>query len=285
MKKTITFLLLVALQLSVNAQDLDSILNSISEPEIVKTEAIFKATRIISNQSVETMGKGDLLFIIMHRFGALNSGIEEFFGLDESVIRFGFEYGVTPRLTLGIGRGNNEKIYDGFFKYRVLQQSDKMPLSLAVFSGVSYASVYNLQTDLPFKNEWYYYANYYTQLLIARKINSRISLQLAPTLMHRNITETALDPNTQYACGIGGRYKLNKRLTLNAEYTYIFNPMESFETYSPISLGLDIETGGHVFHLAISNAIGLNESQFIGKTTGNVVKGDIFLGFNINRTF
>lgn len=249
MKKTITVLLLLALQLSAHAQDLDSILNSISEPEIVKTEATFKATRIISNQSVETMGKGDLLFIIMHRFGALNSGIKEFFGLDESVIRFGFEYGITQHLTLGIGRGNNEKIYDGFAKYRILQQSDKMPLSATLFSGISYASAYNYKTSLLYENKWFYYANYYSQLLLARKFSNHISVQLSPTLMHRNITETAADPNTQYACGIGGRYKLNKRLTLNTEYTYVFNPMQSFETFSPISIGLDIETGGHVFQI------------------------------------
>jgi len=268
--------------------DLMDLLEKDTSPEINYTSATFKSTRIMNGHSIERMPAGQLDFRIMHRFGRINTGPYEFFGLDQSSAHFALEYGILDWLMVGIGRGTYEKTYDAFAKFTVLRQSSGakvMPFSLSVMSSAAATSV--KWPDPERTNYFSSRLSYVTQLLIARKVNQLLSLQLTPSYVHRNLVATELDPNDLFAIGAGGRIKLAKRISFNAEYYYLINPKSylSQKVYDPLSLGFDIETGGHVFQLIFTNSLAMIEKGFIGETTGNWGKGDIHFGFNISRVF
>jgi hypothetical protein len=250
-------------------------------------DSTFKGTRLINGHSVETDGEGVLNFIISHRFGRINGGAYEFFGLDESNIRLALEYGLTDRLNIGIGRSSFEKVLDGFVKYRLLQQqsgAQEVPLSITAFTSMAINTLRNEnpERELQFKSR----VDYTYQLLMARRFTSDLSLQLMPTLVHRNLVATAEQDNNLFALGIGGRYKLTNRVALNLEYYYRVNAeAEENFYYNPLAIGFDIETGGHVFQLHFTNARAMIEEGFITETTGNFFSGDIHFGFNISRVF
>jgi hypothetical protein len=189
---------------------------------------------------------------------------------------------------IGVGRGSYEKTFDGFAKFSLLKQSTgekEMPVSVSVFSSVALKSL--KWPDPTVTNYFSSRLSYVAQILIARKISNELSIQLSPTYIHRNLVVTELDPNDLYAVGAGGRLKLTRRISLNAEYYYLINPTNNMtpQIYNPLSIGVDIETGGHVFQLFFSNSVGTIEKQFIGETTGQWKKGDIHFGFNISRVF
>ncbi|MFC6999139.1 DUF5777 family beta-barrel protein [Rufibacter roseus] len=249
-----------------------------------KVSATFKATRLINGHTVETNGAGELLFLISHRFGTLNSGAYHFFGLDQATIRLGLEYGISDDFTFGIGRSSLEKTYDGFLKYRVLQQQTMgMPFSITALTTIGVKT-----------QEWFVPENNYKpahrltytyQFLIARKFSERLSLQLAPTLLHRNLVETPTGENNIWAAGAGGRFKLTKRTSVNVEYFYLLPNTKSEQFHNSLSLGFDIETGGHVFQLMCTNSQGMVEKFFIPQNGGKWSRGDIYFGFNVSRVF
>ena len=269
-------------------EDLMDLLNKDSKPEISYATATFKSTRIMNGHSIERMPPGQLDFRISHRFGRINSGAYEFFGLDQANIHFGLEYGIMKWLMVGIGRGTYEKTFDGFAKFTLLRQSTGerlMPVSVSLFSSAALKSV--KWADPLRTNYFSSRLAYVGQILIARKINQGFSLQLTPSYVHRNLVATEIDPNDLFAIGAGGRMKLTKRISLNAEYYYLANPKNymSLQVYDPLSVGFDIETGGHVFQLIFTNSVAMIEKGFIGETTGSWLKGDIHFGFNISRVF
>lgn len=286
---SLIFSLLIINPLLKAQDDLMEILEEQSGENIEYTSATFKSTRIMNGHSVERMPEGQLDFRIHHRFGRLNSGAYEFWGLDQANIHFSLEYGITDWVMVGIGRGTYEKTYDGFLKFSLLRQSSgarNMPVSVSLFSSVALNSLHwpNEERSNYFSSRM----SYTHQLLIARKFNPSISLQLAPTVVHRNLVETKLDPNDLYALGVGGRIKLTKRISFNAEYYYVFAPdmvYLSSPVYNPLSIGFDIETGGHVFQLIFTNSVAMIEKGFITETTGNWGNGDVHFGFNISRVF
>ncbi|MGI4833952.1 MAG: DUF5777 family beta-barrel protein [Janthinobacterium lividum] len=247
--------------------------------------ATFKATRLINGHTVQTPGEGTMVFLISHRFGALNSGAYQFFGLDAATLRLGFEYGVTDRLEVGVGRSSLDKTFDGFVKYKAIQQSTgahAVPVTVtllgtAALSTIRYTDTYS-RTALD-------RTAYTYQALIARKFSSDLSLQLMPTVIHRNMVVNEGEKNDTYALGAGGRYKLTRRFSLNAEYYYLMPGYTADHFRNSLALGVDIETGGHIFQMHITNSQGMIEKQFVGETTGNFFKGDIFFGFNISRNF
>jgi hypothetical protein len=268
--------------------DLMNLLNQNTIPEINFTTATFKSTRIMNGHSIESMPPGQLDVRISHRFGRINSGAYEFFGLDQANMHFSLEYGILKWLMIGVGRGSYEKTFDGFTKFSLLRQSSGarvMPVSVSVLSSVALKSL-----KWPDQSRTNYFSSrlsYVAQVLIARKINQSFSIQLTPSYVHRNLVATELDPNDLWAVGAGGRMKLTKRLSLNAEYYYLANPKKymSLPVYNPLSVGIDIETGGHVFQLIFTNSLAMIEKGFIGETTGRWGKGDIHFGFNISRVF
>ncbi len=269
-----------------HAQGLMDLLDETEEPVTEYTYATFKTTRIVSGQSIENPHSGVLLFVISHRFGRLNTGAYELWGLDQSTIRLGFEYGVNDRLALGLGRSSFEKTYDGSVKYKILRQSSGarvMPVTLSVFTGIYVNSLHWREPDR--ENYFSSRLSYAGQLLIARKFSNTLSLQLSPTMIHKNLVETERDPNDIYALGIGGRFRLSNRITFNAEYFHLFTRETARNFDSPILLGFDIETGGHVFQLHITNTQPFFERGFITETKSNLFEGDIYFGFNISRAF
>ncbi|HBS87300.1 MAG: hypothetical protein A2W91_03700 [Bacteroidetes bacterium GWF2_38_335] len=269
------------------SQDLDSLLNSQLDGETDYTVATFKATRIISCHSIERMQKGDLDFRIAHRFGAVNTGAHEFFGLDQSNNQLGLEYGFFDWLMAGVGRATYQKTYNGFFKISFLRQckgQKNIPVSVSFFSGLYINSLKWQESDRV--NYFSSRLSYVHQLLIARKFSPSFSAQLTPSLCHRNFTGNSEIPNDFFALGIGVRYKLTVRTSVNVEYFYIPDaPLAAFETYCPLSVGFDIETGGHVFQIQLTNSMNVTENTFLGETTGQWKNGDLHLGFNITRVF
>ncbi len=286
MKKTGIGIILFFLLIRV-ASAQDSLMALFGEtPQTVYTQATFKTTRVVLGQSVENPAKGNLIFVIQHHFGYVNQGAYEFFGLDQATIRLGFEYGITDWLMVGVGRSSYGKTYDGNVKVKILRQSTgekNRPLSISYFGsiGVNTLRIEDKTIDYYFSNR----LTYLNQILIARKFSPGISVQLSPSLVHRNLVETPQDDNNVWALGAGGRFKLSKHTSLNAEYFYVFSKQTATDFHNSFSIGFDIETGGHVFQLYVSNSQGIIGQNFIPGSTGDWLKGDILFGFNITRTF
>lgn len=271
------------------AQDLQSVLEGQMKEATVPVTATFKSTRIMNGHSIERMPGGQLDFRISHRFGRLNSGAYELFGLDQANIHLSLEYGILDWLMVGVGRGTFEKTVDGFVKVSALRQSGgarSVPVSLSLMSGVY---VNGLRWSDPERDYLFTHRMEYAhQLLIARKFSPGFSLQLTPSYLHRNLVETAADPNDLFALGGGTRIKITSRISFNAEYFYVFAPEPSTLSspiYNPLSIGFDLETGGHVFQLIFTNSVAMRENGFLGQTTGRWLDGDIHFGFNISRVF
>lgn len=245
----------------------------------------FRGTRIVNGHSVQTLHQGEMEMVIGHRFGRLNGGAYELFGLDQSNIRIGLDYGLRDWLTFGAGRSSLNKEFDGFLKLRLLRQgiSGGMPVSVTAFSSMAYNSLHNADPERPLaiQNR----LAFTHQLYIARKFSERLSLQLMPTLLHVNLVETVREPNDKIAVGVAGRYQLSKNLALTSEYYYMLPGYLPSEFRNPLSVGIDLNTGSHVFQLHFTNSSGMIEKQFLGETTGSWSKGDIHFGFNIVRTF
>jgi hypothetical protein len=275
-----------------------------------KVYATFKTTKIGNAQSIENVKKNHLDFKISHRFGnitdanqknPINYSGQNFFGLDNANdIRFSFDYGLTDKITLGIGRSRMRHILDGNIKWKILEQNSdfSMPISLALFSSTGYShdpmkTIYgNIIKD--FKSNELHRLNFFNQLIIACKVNDLISLEILPSYMYRNyIIQTvnakngAADQNGFFTLGIGGRIKITKRTSLVADYFYNFAKyyQNNNSVFMPLSLGCEIETGGHVFTLLFTNAPGLIENNFIPYTTDTWTKGQVKFGFAIARTF
>jgi hypothetical protein len=249
----------------------------------------------VNGHSIENTAKGVLDFKISHRFSPIRNGIYDLIGLDGAGIRFGLDYGITNRLMVGIGRSSYEKIIDGFAKYKILSQSKgkkNMPITLSYLADIQVKTI-----KFPDEEAENFFSDriYYThQLLVGRKFNDRFSLQLMPTLVHRNLIPNEGEKNDVLSLGIGGRVKLTQRVTFNAEYYYVL-PDQISEIYTnSLSVGFDIETGGHVFQLHVTNSPYMNYKGFITETrepwffkeegTGKMLSG-LRLGFNISRVF
>jgi len=252
----------------------------------IYTTATFKTNRLINGHTVENTAKGVLDIKISHRFGEVNSGAYNLFGLDNATMRMGGDYGITNRLMIGIGRNTFEKTYDAFFKLKLLRQSTgkrKMPITLSYVPTIALKTLKDLDTS---RKNYFSSRLFFThQLLIGRKFSEGTSLQLMPTYSHRNLVTLASEPNDLLAIGIGGRQKLSKRVSLNFEYYYQLPDYKLEGTTDALSIGFDIETGGHVFQLHFTNSQGMTERTFITETRGKWDKGDIYFGFNISRVF
>lgn len=285
---SLIFGMLVLYSIPTKSQDLDALLEKETKPQTTYATATFKSTRIVNGHSVERMKKNQLEFRVSHRFGEFNTGSYNFWGLDQGTIHLALEYGLTDWLEVGIGRSTYEKTVDGFAKVSILRQSSgvkNMPIHL---SSMTSTEVISLNNNQAMQSNFTSRMSFIQQILIARKLNESLSIQLTPTYIHRNLVSTELDRNDLFACGIGGRYKLSKRIAFNVEYYYVYRANASslpVKYYNPLSVGIDIETGGHVFQIMVTNAQAMREGGFIGKTAGSWSDGGIHLGFNISRVF
>ena len=284
LKVCLLFLCILGMQLNATAQTIDLFADSVSKPSNDIITNSFKTTRIVNGHSIENVGAGILDFKIMHRFGAINQGGYEFFGLDQATMRMGLDYGLTKNLMIGIGRSTFQKQFDGFVKYKIIRQQvgeHNMPISISYVGSTIYKSLKNATTIYePYVSDKFSFAH---QILFARKFNDYFSLQLSPTLLRYNIVENVNIPNDFYSLGIGFRQRITKRVNITTEYFYRIDKLDGY--YDPLTVGVDIETGGHVFQLHVSNSTGMTERTFINETAGSWSKGDLRFGFNISRVF
>ena len=283
-------LLLFGLALSIlglKAQE-DDLLSLLGEEEetIDYTTASFKTNRVVNLHSLESTAGGVLDVKISHRFGTLNGGTYELFGLDNASIRIGADFGISDRITIGLGRSSFQKTYDGFVKYKFLRQSTgkrNMPITAALLASTA---VQTLKWQNPDRENYFSSRLYYTyQFILGRKFSEGLTLQLSPTVVHRNLVETSVESNDVLALGAAGRIKLSKRITLNAEYIYVLPDQLAPGFRNSFSLGFDIETGGHVFQLHFTNSTSMIEKGFVTETNENWLDGGIHFGFNISRVF
>ena len=310
-KKTLLFFsFILSGTLLIAQDDMLSMLDSATGPKThEKVSATFKGSKIINMQSTETVKKRTMDFSVAHRFGNIGKesggGAHQLYGFDNSAdIRIGFDFGITENLTLGVARSKQSELIDGLVKYRMLTQTkdNHIPLSLAIYADVSYnpqeASLFysGMVVDPEFKQNDIHRFAYTTQLLIARKFGWRFSMQLTPTYQHRNYVlgsinadNDAAETNDLISMGGGFRFMITKRVGIIADYYYTFSDYRTNNKanpfYNPLALGIEIETGGHVFHLNFTNASGIIENNYIPNTTDSWLKGGFKFGFNISRVF
>ena len=265
----------------------------------------FKSSRVVNGHSMEFIGKGVLDTRILHRFGLLNQGFSNLYGLDQATMRFGFDYGISNDFTIGVGRSTTSKEWDGFLKYRLIHQSvgGKNPSAVSVVL-ITGSTISTLPWADPTRNNHFSSRmGFYNEVIVGRKFNENFSAQIAPTHVHVNLVKGAEFTNDFFAVGLGARYKLSKRTAFVVDYHYILRPTSGDEEgdnsvtntsskayqfsnlINPLSIGFDIETGGHVFQLHFSNSSGMNEKAFITNTTKSWGKGEVSFGFNLSRVF
>jgi hypothetical protein len=270
--------------------------------------ATFKTTKIVNAQSIETVKKRTMDFRITHRFGNIGGesggGAHTMWGFDNSDdIRYSFDFGITNKLQVGWGRSKQNELLDAHVKWRFLEQTvnNKIPVSICVYGdmGVTPQKETNLYPSgviIPNKGDISHRITYFSEIIIARKFNDWISVQLMPAYHHRNFIVEATNTNNQgketndlLVLGIGGRVKITKRMAIIFDYYYINSKFRQNNTVTPfenpLGVGLEIETGGHVFHLTFTNASGILENNFIPSTKDRWAKGGIKFGFNISRVF
>ena len=279
MKKLVLLLFLFPL-LTYSQNDL---LSGIDVP-VTKEKVVsaFKALKIVNLESTKIAAKGDMYFIVAHRFGSIKDGFEGFYGLDNANTQIKFIYGLTEGVHISAAR--SQLAYDFAIKYALLPQiKDGFPVSVVGFNSLSINNTLkeSVYPELQFDNRFTYVA----QLLISKKFSDKLSLEVVPTFFHENFVENELQNNTQYAIGFGGRYKFAKRWSLNIDYAAHLNRASNSIYNNPLSIGFDLETGGHVFQMHFTNSQGIDEAGYLARTSGDWSKGDVFFGFNLARVF
>ncbi|HRG25258.1 MAG TPA: DUF5777 family beta-barrel protein [Chitinophagaceae bacterium] len=269
------------------AQDEDMLkLLGEEKPKKERIKYAFKSPRVINGHSMEFLNPGTMDFRILHRFGQLDKGYKNFFGLDQASMRMGFDFGIMQNLMVGIGRSTYRKEVDAFLKYAPIRQSTgpwHSPVTLAFVSGITMDGLD--WADPTRKNFFTSRLGFYFEAIIGRKFSEAFTLQIVPTMVHQNLVPLETDPNNIYALGVGGRLKLSQRVAFTWDYSHVMIGMPDSGYYHPLSVGFDIETGGHVFQLHFSNATGMNERAFITETTGRWGKAEVRFGFNLSRVF
>lgn len=283
MKKNLTTLFLFLSIILYSQEDLLSEIDT-ENGTPVYASAVFKGLKVINFESTKLVAKGGFNFIVSHRFGTVKNGFENLFGLDEAVTHLNFVYGVSDNLNVSASRSSNQKIYELATKFRfVRQQEGKMPFTLVGYTSILANTA--LDTDNLPKLRFEHRLSYVGQLLISRKLTKELSILVAPTFFHDNYVIDDSQENSQYAVAFGGRYKLGARWSLNMEYGMHLNRSATSLYNNPFSIGVDLETGGHVFQLHFTNSQSMNTNGVFGTSTGDWGEGDVYFGFNLARSF
>lgn len=264
----------------------DDLLDEIDTDSVIDNYAIavFKGLKLVNFESTKLVAKKEFTLIVSHRFGSIENGFDSFFGLDDAVTRLNFVYGISEGFNIGVSRSSFQKIYEFSAKYRLLRQQDNgFPFTVVGYNSFLINTALDKANlpNLKFKHR----LGYTSQVLISRKVNTNFSFELAPTFFHDNYVVIDSQDNSQFALGFGGRYKLGKRWSLNADYGWHLNRSSDSPFKNPLSIGLDLETGGHVFQMHFTNAQPMNTNGFLGQGSGDWTDGNIYFGFNLSRTF
>jgi len=281
--KYLIILFLSLSQLAFSQDDLLSEIDSDSTRTSYATAA-FKGLKIVNFESTKLVAKKELTLVVSHRFGSIENGFDSFFGLDDAVTKLNFIYGITDALNIGVSRSSFQKTYEVSTKYRLLrQQENGFPFTIVGFNAILINSALD-KDNLP-KLEFKHRLGYTAQFIISRKINSNFSVALIPTFFHDNYVAINNQDNSQFAIGFGGRHKIGKRLSINADYGVHLNRGDNSPFNNPLSIGIDLETGGHVFQMHFTNAQAMNANGYLGQASGDWTEGNIYFGFNLSRVF
>ena len=248
------------------------------EEEPVKNS--FKGTRFVNGQSVNLVKKGELHLQIQHRFGDISGGAYELFGLDEASMRLGFEYGFGNNFNLGIGRSSWLKTFDAFAKYRLAGQSSSFPFSVVITVGGSLPTRRDIFPDAydNFSDKFSWDA----ELLLAKTMG-RIGIQVSPGYLKTGYINQISKNLSLFTLGLGGAVSISKKVSANVEYLLPFN--SDIPGKNALSLGVDIDTGGHLFQLVLSNNQRMFHQAVYTDTAGDWTEGKLYFGFNLIREF
>lgn len=280
MTKTLLFLSVFSSVFAFGQEDLLKDIDTIKTDTEISQPA-FKALQIVTAQSTKLAAKKEWYIVVAHRFGDISTGFKDFFGLDNASTKLGVIYGVSDAVSVSLSRETNMKTFEGALKYKLTKQGENFPVDIVGYN------VMGVNTDL--SKDTYPYLKfgdrltYLTQALISRRFNDKLSLQLIPSYVHKNLYEPTIEDKNQFLTGLGGRYKISKRVSVNAEYFVNFDNHSFYK--NPLSLGVDIETGGHIFQLLFTNSQINSDIGYLTNAVGKWGKGQIFFGFNLYRVF
>ncbi|MGE8433869.1 DUF5777 family beta-barrel protein [Chryseobacterium joostei] len=280
MTKALLFLSIFSSGLAFAQEDLLKDIDTITTHTDASQPA-FKALQIVTGQSTKLAAKKEWYMIVAHRFGDVSAGFKDFFGLDNASTKLGVIYGISDGLSVSLSRETNMKTFEGAAKYRLIRQDENFPVDIVGYNvmGVNTEIDKDTYPHLRFSDR----LSYLTQALISRRFSDKFSLQLTPSYVHKNLYEPTIEDKNQFLAGVGGRYKISKRVSVNAEYFVNFDNHSFYK--NPLSLGVDIETGGHIFQLLFTNSQINSDIGYLTNASGNWGKGHIFFGFNLYRVF
>ena len=264
------YLFIFSLCISQLAFAQDDLLNEIDTDSVATyyATAAYKGLKIVNFESTKLVAKKEFTLVVSHRFGSIENGFDSFFGLDDAVTKLNFIYGITDAINIGVSRSSFQKTYEISAKYRLLRQEENgFPFTLVGFNAILINSALD-KDNLP-KLEFKHRLGYTAQIIISRKINTNFSLALIPTFFHDNYVVINNQDNSQLGLGFGARHKISKRLSINVDYGLHLNRANNSPFKNPLSLGIDLETGGHVFQMHFTNAQAMNTNGFIGQATGD----------------
>jgi hypothetical protein len=279
-------LLFLVVSSSLNAQSLLDKLDNEFPDKPVYEIATFKTTRIGLGHSIETRKKGALQISLYNRYWNIPDFGGERFLADKVSTRYGLEYAFSDNFTVGFGYTNFDEISDGFLKYKLLKQqrgAKKTPITITLLQAISNRKTTN--TDVYGKESSDNNYAFTSQVLIARKFNPDLSIQITPTFIHKTNTTSNDDPNSQFAIGFGGRHKIGGHASIVSEYYYVANPLKSMDTYNAFMLGVNWELSHLLLQFHVTNARNFAEDTFITQTTHNFNFKDPNLHFGFNATF
>lgn len=252
-----------------------------------RPEEVFLSMSLITMSTSSTLEKKNMNSTIMHNFGLVSTGVEEFWGMDQgAAVRLGFDYGITDRLTVGIGRTSREDNVDLRFKYHLLRQmkSGKIPVELTMKGDLGINTQKENRFDFPIKNR----LNMFGSVILARKFSDALSVQISPMISHFNTVLIEIpndDPkHTHFATGFGGEYRISIKHSFSFEYFGVMGARTG-GTKNPMAVSWQIDTGGHVFQMFFMNGNWFTEQHLIARTRDDFFAGDFRLGFNVNRIF
>lgn len=282
--KYILFLLLVSTMQFTYAQD--DLLDEIDSDSMSSSyaTAAFKGLKIVNFESTKLVAKKELTLVVSHRFGSIENGFDSFFGLDDAVTRLNFIYGITDAINISVSRSSFQKIYALSTKYRLIRQKENgFPFTIIGYNAILVNTA--LEKDNLPKLEFKHRLGYTAQFVISKKINTDFSLAFIPTFFHDNYVVQNNQDNSQFALGFGSRYKIGKRWSINVDYGLHLNRATNSPFKNPLSIGVDLETGGHVFQMHFTNAQAMNANGYLGQASGDWSDGNIYFGFNLSRVF
>lgn len=268
MNKLIIFLLSTFVHFQTRAQ------------EVEKIDNIFQGTRFVNSHSANLAEKGELQLLIQHRFGDISGGAYEFFGLDQASMRLGFEYGFSNNFNFGIGRSTYLKTFDAFGKFRFIQQTANFPITITATVEGSVPTLRNY-----FPNEFDKFSDKFSgnaQLHLSSTIKS-IGFQLSPGYLNTGYLLTEDESISTFIMGFGGSVKFSEKVSANIEYMHDFS--DDLINKNPLSVGVDLDTGGHLFQLVLTNSQGMFTQALFTNAQGDWAKGSLFFGFNLIREF